>query len=147
MPHQETWVLVANSSQAKLFRLTQFPKIEPLQDFAHPESRLHDQDLTSDRPGRNFDSMSTRRHAYEAKHDPKSLEIDKFGKILSEYLNLAHENGDFTRLYLLANPSFLGVLRQELSARLQGAIVSEIAKDMTEHPKSDIEKQLEMALI
>lgn len=147
MPHQETWVLVANSSQAKLFRLTQFPKIEPIQDFAHPESRLHDQDLISDKPGRNFDRMGTGRHSYESKHDPKSLEIDKFGKILAEHLNLAHENGDFSRLYLLANPSFLGVLRQELNPRLQNAIVSEIAKDMTEHPKSDIEHQIEAALI
>lgn len=142
MAQHSTWILVANSSTAKIFKLVQFPKIEAFKTFDHPESRLHDSELTSDRPGRAFESMGTARHAYESKHDPKSVEITKFGRILADFLNVAYENGDFSRLYLFANPSFLGVLRQEMPQRLQDAIVAEFGKDMTEHPTADIEKQL-----
>ena len=143
MSHSPTWILVANSSHAKLFRVMQFPRIEALKVFNHPESRLHDYDLVSDKPGRNFDRVGGGRHSYEAKHDPQSLEIDKFGKILADYLSIAYENGDFSRLYILANPSFLGILRQEMNPRLQESIIAEIGKDMTEHTTEDIEKQLQ----
>lgn len=143
MPHPTTWILVANSSQAKIFKMLKFPKMEILKTFFHEESRLHDQDLVSDRPGRAFDSVGVGRHSYESKHDPKEVEIDKFGKILADFLSVAHEGGEFTRLYVAANPSFLGVLRQEMKARLQESIVHEIPKDFTERPTEDIEKHLE----
>ena len=86
--------------------------------------------------------MGVGRHAYSEKTDPKLVEIEKFCRILADYLGIAYENGDFSRLYLFANPSFLGHLRQEMNPRLQESIISEIAKDMTEHTTEDIEKQL-----
>lgn len=56
MPNSTTWIVVANSSHAKIFRLVKFPKIEEMTSIDHPESRLHNQDLEGRKPGRCFQS-------------------------------------------------------------------------------------------
>lgn len=143
MPNQKTWIVVANSSHAKIFRLAQkFPKIEELTTIDHPASRLHDQDLEGRKPGRNFQSGGTTRHAYQPETDPKEVEIEKFAKSLSDYIYAAHQKGEFARLYIMANPSFLGLLRQYINPVTQKVIVAELAKDMTEHPTAEIEQHL-----
>ena len=142
MPHTTTWTIVANSSHASIYRVTKFPKMEHLTTQEHPESRLHDRDLVTSKPGRGFESMGTARHAYQQMTDPKHTEIDKFAKSLSQYLDSAHGKGEFSRLYVVAGPTFLGLLRKHLDAKTQQSIVAEIAKDMTEQPIADVEKQL-----
>ncbi len=142
MPHTTTWIIVANSSHATIYRMTKFPKMEQISTFDHPESRLHDIDLVSTRPGRGFESTGTTRHAYQQMTDPKHTEIDIFAKSLSDYLDAAFLKGDFSRLYVVANPSFLGLLRKHLNAKTQHSVVGEIAKDMTEQPVAVIEQHL-----
>lgn len=144
MPNSTTtWILVANSSHAKVFRLTKFPKIEELTTFDHPESRMHNQELEGRKPGRNFQSGGTTRHAYQPETEPKDVEIEKFAKTISDYICSAHYQGNFGRLYLMASPSFLGLLRQRMNSHTQKSIVAEVAKDMTECSNSEIEKHLE----
>lgn len=142
MPNPTTWIVVANSSHAKIFRLAKFPKIEELTSFDHPESRLHNQDLEGRKPGRSFQSGGTTRHAYQPETEPKEVEIEKFAKSLSDYLTTSHQKGEFSRLYLMASPSFLGLLRQYLHAVTQKVIIAELAKDMTERTTAEIEQQL-----
>lgn len=142
MPNSTTWIVVANSSHAKIFRLIKFPKIEEFASMNHPESRLHNQDLEGRKPGRNFQSGGTTRHAYQPETEPKEVEMDKFAKSLSDYICAAHQKGDFSRLYLMASPFFLGLLRQHLNLTTQKTIVAELAKDMTERSTSEIEQQL-----
>ncbi len=142
MSHTTTWIVVANSSHAKIFRLAKFPKIEELISMDHPESRLHNQDLEGRKPGRNFQSGGTTRHAYQPETEPKEVEIEKFAKTLSDYISSSHQKGDFARLYIMASPAFLGLLRQNIHSTTQKAIVAEVAKDMTERSTSEIEEHL-----
>lgn len=142
MPNSTTWIVVANSSHAKIFRLVKFPKIEELTSMDHPESRLHNQDLEGRKPGRCFQSGGTTRHAYQSVTEPKEVEIEKFAKSLSDYICTAHEKREFSRLYLMASPSFLGLLRQRINSATQKSIVAEVSKDMTECTHAEIEKHL-----
>ena len=142
MPNSPTWIVVANSSHARIFRLVKFPKIEEITSMDHPESRWHNQDLEGRKPGRNFQSGGTTRHAYQPETEPKAVEIEKFARTLSTYIDAAYEKGEFSRLYVMASPSFLGLLRQHIHAKAQKAIVDEVAKDMTERTISEIEQQL-----
>lgn len=136
------WVVIANGSHAKFFRVVKFPKIEEFAILEHPESRLRNQDLVSSKPGRTFESTSTARSAYEAQTDPHHLEIEKFARILGERLADAKREDAFERLYVMANPGFLGMLRPHLDTTTKQAIVAEIGKDMTDQPISAIEEHL-----
>lgn len=143
MQQQITWVLVSDSAQAKIFRITKFPKLEVVETLAHPESRFRAQNLVSSPPGRNFQSGGVSRHAYQSLTDPRQVEAEKFASYLNEYLTAAHNQGAFNRLYILANPSFLGLLRQALDAHIQKMVIHESAKDITAYTTELIEKHLE----
>lgn len=142
MANQATWIVVANSSHAKIFRLSKFPKIEELTSMDHPEGRLHSQDLEGRKQGRTFQSFGTTRHAYQPETEPKDVEAEKFARTLCHYICEAHQKGEFSRLYIMASPYFLGVLRQNIKPATQKAIVAELAKDMTERSISEIEQHL-----
>lgn len=145
MSQNKTWVLTANEAQAKLFKIVQFPKIEQIHSFEHPESRLQNHELVSSKPGRSFDRMGTNRHTYEPKSDPQSLEIEKFAKELNEYLSKALQNKEFDHLYLFAGPYFLGVFRQHLCPHVAAKIKAEVPKDLVKQEKGDIEALIESA--
>lgn len=142
MPSEITWVVAANGSQAKLFRMVKFPKLEEIEVFEHPESRLRNQDLVSAKPGRTFESTSMARSAYESATSPHQEELKKFAKYLGEHLSSELDKKSFSRLYIMANPSFLGLLRQHLNDKTEGVIIAEIGKDMTGQPISYIEDHL-----
>ncbi len=142
MYNDTTWVVVANSSQAKIYQIVKFPKVEEVCAFEHPESRLHDQDLVSSRPGRVFDSGGTTRHAYETSVRPKTEEAIKFATSIAHFLHKSVVNGDCSRIYLFANPSFLGMINDHLNKETEQRIVHKQAKDFTEYSKAEIEKTL-----
>jgi protein required for attachment to host cells len=57
-------------------------------------------------------------------------------------LNAAAAAGEVSRLYLIAEPSFLGLLRQRLDKAALAAVVQEQASDLTRRPVGDIRKVL-----
>lgn len=144
MPNQVTWVIAANGSHAKIFRMGKFPKLEEFEQLDHPDSRLRNQDLVSSAEGRTFESIGTGRSAYQPPTDPHHQELEKFAKFLGEYLTRAKRDHSFSRLYIMANPSFLGLLRPHLNS-IHESIVAEIGKDMTGQSLNEIEHHLEKA--
>lgn len=137
-----TWVVVADNCQAKIYRLIKFPKIEEIAHFEHPESRLHNQELVSSKQGRCFQSVGNARSAYQQETEPKVIEAMKFAAEVGNTLCAAERNGEFQRLYVFAEPSFLGLLRQYFSPGLQKAIIAEVPKDLTAFNVAAIEHQL-----
>lgn len=142
MPNQTTWVVAANGSIAKFFRVIKFPKLEAIEVLEHPESRLRNQDLVTSKPGRSFESVGSARSAYQPAVDPHHNELEKFARFLGEFLSEARKNKEFSRLYIMANPSFLGLLRPHLDQATKETLIAEVGKDMTEHTTEDIEHQL-----
>lgn len=142
MQNHATWVVCANGWCAKIFRVVKFPKIEECEFLEHPESRLRNQDLVSSKSGRTFESMGMSRSAYEQRNEPHHLELEKFAKLLGEHLARARQAQSFSRLYLMASPAFLGLLRPHLDRLTQESLVAEIGKDMTEQSTAHIEAQL-----
>lgn len=128
---KETWVLVANSSLARIYKLEHKNHLTELKVLEHPESRLHNSDLVSDKPGRDFESTGSRRHALEQKTSPKKQEFTIFARLLADYLEEARNQGIFDTLYVSANPSQLGLLRQALHPNTAKLIKGEMDKDMT----------------
>ncbi|MEJ2061306.1 MAG: host attachment protein [Gammaproteobacteria bacterium] len=127
-----TWILVADASRARVFR-AESPTggLIEIEDFTHPEARSHDQELTSDLPGRAFDSMGANRHAMEQQTEPKKEEALVFARELGARLEAACESGDYDKLYVIAAPAFLGMLRDALGKGTRGVVAQELDKDLT----------------
>lgn len=143
----DVWVVVANSTQARIFKANTVNHLTELETLIHPGSRLHSSDLTSDRPGRSFESThSGTRHAMEPKTNPQQLEFEEFAKHLSKHLNSACVNGQCGKLYLAASPAFLGLLRQHLSANTTHLVANQLDKDITQLSPKEITKHFDIII-
>ncbi len=140
---QKTWVLVADTTRARVF-LAEKP-LGPLQEvdtLVHTESRLHEQDLTSDsRPGRTKGSFEG-AHSMGHETDPKKQEVSRFAKQICDYLESAQGEKRFDKLYVVAAPSFLGELRQNVCKGVSQAVAAEIAKNVTRMEPAVIRQHL-----
>lgn len=127
---KETWIVVANSTQARIFKLQNLELIE-MDAMIHPESRMHERDLIADKPGAAYAGVAPGRYGMEQQQSPKKNEATIFAKQLIDRLDNARSTGQIDRLFLAATPTFLGLLRREMSHLTANLIVSEVDKDIT----------------
>ena len=99
------WIVVAESARARIFSMSRVEKgLKEIDDFSHPASRLHDSELTSDLPGRTFDSHGSGRHAMEQATVPKKRESHIFAAEIARHLERGRVEGRFEALVLVAPP-------------------------------------------
>jgi protein required for attachment to host cells len=141
-----TWIVVAESARARIFAMSGSKgKLREITDLTHPESRLHDRELTSDLPGRTFDSHG-RRHGMEQASDPHEQEAQMFATQVARHLDRGRREGNFDSLVLVAPPKFLGRLRAELSKSARDALVGELDKNLVEADQETLERQISALL-
>ncbi len=137
------WVLAADSAQAVVYTSTGGRAgLSEHRRFDHQDSRKHDRELTTDLPGRAFDSAGQGRHAMEQPTDPKKHEAESFARELGEYLHKACANGDCDKLYVVAPPAFLGLLREQYSKPVQQALNSEIGRHLASLKPDELRSHL-----
>src|SRR5579859_181878 len=97
------WIVVANRGVARLFQARQpIGPLEEMDAFIHPEARLRDKDLVSDRPGRGFESSRPGSHAEEPDSSVAEVEAGNFALELSRFLVKGRQEGRFDALVLIA---------------------------------------------
>ncbi len=136
------WVLVADKSKARIFTVAD--PHGPLEDetmLEHPEARQREQTLTSDRPGRSFDSKGEGRHSMGTSVEPDKQETIRFAKQVAEHVEAAHNKGQCDRLMIVAGPPLLGLLREHLKGA-SGLKIAEIEKNLGQYDATEIRKHL-----
>jgi protein required for attachment to host cells len=141
---QKTWVLVADTTRARVFSTDRpLGALQEVETLVHTESRLHEQDLTSDqRPGRRQGSNGTGGHSMGHEDDPRRQEQVRFARQICEYLENAHSQHQFERLYVVAAPAFLGDLRHGLAKAVALTVTGEIPKNITRLAVGEIREHL-----
>jgi protein required for attachment to host cells len=141
---QTTWILTADSSRARIFewkgRERSFSEIA---DFLLPEGRSTDGDLVTDVPGRFYGKGEQYQSHKAAPHtDPVQHATELFAKSLADYLDKARTENRYERLYLVAPPKFLGLIREKLSKETHKLIQKELARDISWFDAREIEEYL-----
>lgn len=133
----KTWVIVADAARARVFDVDGKTKaIEEVMDLSHPASLQHASEMASDAPGMTSVKGMPSKFGMEEIVSPKEEEAIRFAKQVAEALQAGL--ADYERLYLIAAPHFLGLLRKELDKAVQTKVVKEIDKDLTKHTLEDI---------
>jgi protein required for attachment to host cells len=99
---------------------------------------MHEGDMVSDRSGRGRSIGHDMGHESAAKEE----ENIQFAARLCETLEAARSKGQFIRVYIVAEPKFLGMIRKHCTGALQNMIESEIAKNLAAHGLDDIRSHL-----
>lgn len=132
LPNEPTCIAACSGSAARLWLATsRHGDWQALTELHHPQSATREGDLTSDRPGRSFDSFGSGRHAMSQPHSAREQALSRFAEQVADYINAGIANGDFKNLVLLVEPSFLGQLRSRLSAAAANATVLTAPKNLT----------------
>ncbi len=139
----KTWVVVADNARARFFEVGRSRnELLEIDDMVNPDARLHERDLVADDKGRSYDSFGKGRHAVENKSSAKQQQAVEFAKGVNDRLLAGLGEHKFERLYLMAPPEFLGILRNKLDPKIEKLVAAEINKGLTQHPVSDIAKHL-----
>lgn len=125
------WIVVANRAVARLFQANQpLGPIEEIEAFIHPEGRMQDQELVSDRSGRGFDRFGSGGHAEDPDTTATAQETTNFALALARFLQKGRSDGRFDTLALIAAPAFLGVLRERLDSPTRDRVTLEVDKNL-----------------
>ena len=113
----DIWVLIGESSRGSIYTMaSRTADLEEVQCFSNTAARQHEQELTSDVPGKGFDGKGGGQHALSPKSSKKDKETLEFAKMLCATLEDGRMQGRYDQLVLCASPHFLGLIRQNLSA-------------------------------
>lgn len=138
-----TWVLVADSSAARFFSAeTRNGALQEFETMAHPQGRMHEQELTSDLPGRAFDSAGQGRHAMATSVSPREQAVLGFADRIADYLDQGCNSNKYSQLIVVAPPEFLGTLRKKFSANVKRMIVLELDKNLEQQTAEQVRQQL-----
>ena len=139
MAKTTTWLLVADSSRARLFSANNGANgLETISDSFCGEAREMAKDRGSDRPGRVQESATTAHHAVEAHTDPKTHEIQRFVQDIAGQINSDAQANKFDRLVLAAPPQVLGYYRQYLSDQAKARLLAEVPKSFAQLKEHEI---------
>lgn len=136
----KTWVVVAESSRAKIFEVDSNESDKTLKEirgFIHSTSRNHKSLLTGSqqKEGRQSKLTST-----DDTHGDNDRTV--FARSLGQHLNSARNNGEFKKLILMSPPKFLGDLRKNLGHETNKFVVSAIDKNLVRHKIKDIQAHI-----
>ena len=136
---KKTWIVLADRTEAKLLEV-EGRSLVLRKELSHPEGRLHDGDIDTDRPGRAFDSHGQGRHAMERSQSPHEHEGEKFAKEIAGVMGQGRTESGVQRFVLVAEPGFLGQLRAALDSKDAALVDGTIRKELT-RAKDDVLKK------
>ena len=147
MKMTNTWILVANSSEAKIFSVNKIKfingkeKLSLIKEFDHPDSRKKDTEIASDKLG-HYQTGGLGHGSFVEATDPQKHEADNFAREVIEALEVSRVANQFRDLILVVPPHFHGLLNKHLHKPLQKLIISVIEKDYTKSPQNVLEVHL-----
>lgn len=138
---EKIWILVADSAHARIMATTARTAMPTeVTRLEHPESRLKESELVSDQPGRSRETRAQGHAMDEA--SATAQEEAAFADEIVHTLDKARQEGRFSDLILVANPHFLGVLRQKLNGPLEKAVVQSVDKNLVNESESVIHQNI-----
>lgn len=134
-----TWVAVTDSHRARIFSYEDGShSLAEVTGLTHPLIHAKGENPT----GRIFAGQTGTRHGLEPATLPKEKEKHAFAVELTQYLQQEFLQEKFSRLILVAEPDFMGEVRDAMSDVLSAAVIGSIAKDLVSRTDAEIANYL-----
>ena len=134
-----TWIVAADSSRARFLQVADRERLVEIESLLNPDGRLQDRELTTD--------ANPRLHGpggLSAREEPSAVEhtVERFSKRIGAYLEKARTDHRYDRLYLVAPPKFLGLIRKELGKEVEKLVSDDLSKDLSSLNARDLQLYL-----
>lgn len=138
----DIWVLVADGEKALFLKNegdAEYPDLRVVREMHDDNPPTREQG--TDKPGRMDDGGPMNKSAV-AETDWHRIEKERFADEIAERLYKMAHRGRFEHIVLVAPPLVLGEMRKKLHKEVEQRVSGEVAKTLTNHTISDIEKNL-----
>lgn len=136
-------VVAADSARARVFRAgTPDAPLEEVEALVNPEARLHEHDLVEDSAGRRGTRPTQAKRSALGGETAKRHRAEEFAAAVCERAGRQLRAAHARRLYLVAEPEFLGLLRRTLDRSLLRQVAGAVAKSVTGKPAGRIRAAL-----
>jgi protein required for attachment to host cells len=123
------WVINSNSNLCRIYLYDkQKPTLQLVKEIHHPENKLKNTDLASDRPG-HYQSSGA-HGSYAQATNPKEVMIDRFYREIAKELEHARTQNSFDKLIMITAPSTNGALMQHLDKQVKSMVTHNLHKDL-----------------
>lgn len=143
---KNTWILVANGSEARLFESEFRPKsLTLLQEIKHPESREKGAELASDKSGHyqgDAANGGSTQGSFSEPTDPKEYEMERFAAELVKELEAGRTANSYQHLIVASSPKFHGLLNKHMNGHISKLIEKHINKDFTSLKEKELLSRL-----
>lgn len=141
--HGAIWVLAADAGRVRVFSAKQSDgELVELEDLLNPEIRMRESEAISTPKGRVMRGSGRVGQTFEPHHAQSEHSAESFAKSVCKRIEAARRDGKVARIYLVAEPSFLGLIRKHINPATKPLIVKELPCDMSRRPATDIRKAL-----
>ncbi len=135
---RNTWILIANASEARLFNAEKTTKdMQLVQAYSHQESREKIANLIDGGKG-SYRKTPSPKSAYEEPTNPRQVEIERFAHQLAHKLNDGRNKNLYRNLVLIAPSQFQGLLNKFCNPHVKNLIVIRMDKDYTKYKKEEL---------
>lgn len=141
---KNTWIVIANETKASIYSADK-GNIGIAHTIEHPDGRLQDRALLSDRPGSSSMPTGTgnnKRATFNPRSDQHQNEQQNFAREVAKFLEKANGQHDYHDLIICAEPHFYGVLKNELTANVVNSIKKNVLKDYIPFPENKLKEVL-----
>jgi protein required for attachment to host cells len=124
------WYVLANRSEAVIYKDTDSDKFKFVQRLNDPKGKLKESELDSDRPGRG-NSGGSASFSLDRTFHHHEVEAREFAKKIAVSVTEATRDGRVDEIVLACEPHFLGLLRSALPASVKDLVKAEINHEYT----------------
>lgn len=127
------WIVITDSNACRLYHYQNHAtphQLTLIKEINHPENKLRDIDLTSDKPGRYQADDGSSHGAFSQRADPKEIKIANFAQEIANELDHDRTLNAYTQLVVVASPHMNGLLLQNMNKHVKNMIVKTIVKDV-----------------
>lgn len=126
------WIVAAGGGRARIFEsAARAGPLTELRNLTDPSARQRARDIDTDAPGRSFDSFGRGRHAMAPRSERRQQNLQRFAADIADVLNRERRADRFDKLYLLAEPKLMGLLRAALDDATRSLVAGEIDRNLS----------------
>lgn len=145
MANETIWVVAADGRSARIFEGGRTGELTEIETLVNPEAGVPERDLTTDAPGRAT-ALGARRQTFEARTTKHEVARERLASIIVEHLVAGRSHNKFARLYVVAEPSMLGLLRAEIGHERGLEITLDVSLDLVHDSPAAIRARLPLRL-
>lgn len=139
----KTWILVANASHARIyFRNGAKQELALVKELVHPESRMKNAELVTDRAG-YMQGTGNGHGSRQPQTEPKQNEAIHFAQELAHELNQGRCSQQFERIILVAPPAFMGLIGDKMDDQTGKLVTERVSKDYTHSTEKELAGHLD----